>query len=248
MTSQAAAIPRSPVAPSLLAWALLLGIVFTAIRAAAMLGPVALRPLFLIHCVFMAATPWLLLSRVGRQECGIRRGGSLAIYAGALGFGIGAASVCHLLGYGLFGVTADNWFVSVANSFRAQPTPGLGLLHIYLMFTIPAILFSPFGEEIFFRGVLQRALETRFSASTATLLEAVWFGAAHLIHHRLLLTALGLTFLWKSGPLWFLLMVILSFGFATLRKKSGSVWPAVAAHAAFNATMNSFIFACIWNA
>ncbi|XLZ72845.1 CPBP family intramembrane glutamic endopeptidase [Massilia sp. SR12] len=248
MTSQAAALPSSPLAHSLLYRALLLGVAFTALRALAMLGPVAWRPLFLIHCIFMAATPWLLLSRAGRQECGIQRGGSLATYAGALAFGAAAASACHVLGYALFGTTADNWFVSVANSFRAQPTPGLGIVQIYLMFTIPAILFSPFGEEIFFRGVLQRALETRFSARTATLLEAIWFGAAHLIHHGLLLSALGLTFLWQSGPLWFLLMTALSLGLAALRKSAGSVWPAVAAHAAFNATMNTFIFSSIWNA
>jgi len=248
MTDHAAAIPRSTVSNSLLQRAVLLGLAFTALRAAAMLGPVAWRPLFFIHCLLMIATPWLLLSHEGRQAAGIRRGGSPAIYAGALAFGVAAASVCHLIGYGLFGTGADNWYVSVANSFRAQPTPGLSTFQLYLIFTIPGILFSPLGEEIFFRGVLQRALETRFSARTSTLLEGGWFGAAHLIHHGLLVTAAGVSLRWTSGPLWFLLMTGLSIGFAWLRKKAGAVWPAVAAHAAFNATMNAFIFTYIWNA
>lgn len=246
MSNRAAAISRSATSNSLLQQVVLLGLAFTALRAAAMLGPASWRPLFVIHCLFMIATPWLLLSHEGRQAAGIRRGGSLAMFAGALAFGVTAASLCHLIGYGLFGTGADNWYVSVANSFRAQPTPGLSTLQLYFIFTIPGILFSPFGEEIFFRGVLQRALETRFSARTSTLIEAGWFGAAHLIHHGLLLTAAGVSLLWKSAPLWFLLMMALSIGFAGLRKKAGAVWPAVAAHASFNATMNAFIFSYIW--
>jgi len=248
MSNRVAAIPGSSISNSLLQRVILLGLAFTALRAAAMLGPAAWRPLFFIHCLFMIATPWLLLSREGRQAAGIRRGGSPAMYAAALVFGVTAASLCHLIGYGLFGTGVDNWYVSVANSFRAQPTPGLSTMQLYLIFTIPGILFSPFGEEIFFRGVLQRSLEGRFSTRTSTLIEAGWFGAAHLIHHGLLLTAAGVSLLWKSAPLWFLLMTALSIGFAWLRKKAGAVWPAVAAHAAFNATMNAFIFAYVWNA
>jgi hypothetical protein len=60
---------------------------------------------------------------------------------GALSFGVAAASVCHPIGYGLFGTGADNWYVSVANSFRAQPTPGLSTFSLYLMFTIPGVSF-----------------------------------------------------------------------------------------------------------
>jgi uncharacterized protein len=38
------------------------------------------------------------------------------------------------------------------------------------------VLFSPIGEEIFFRGVLQRALEQRFSVNTSTSIECAAFG------------------------------------------------------------------------
>lgn len=243
MTSQANTLPRPfPLLPA----ALLLALAFTAMRAVAMFGPVYLRPLFLFHCVLMAATPWLLLSKSGRIEAGLCRAASSSGYAIAAAFGIAAASACHLIGYGLFGAGADNWFVSVGASYRSQPLPGLTMLQLHLLFTIPAVLFSPFGEEIFFRGVLQRALENRFSERIATLIESMWFGAAHLIHHGIVLSAAGVTVLWQSAPLWLLLMTGLSFGFAWLRKRYGSVLPAVAAHAAFNATMNSFIFAYLW--
>ena len=41
----------------------------------------------------------------------------------------------------------------------------MGPITLHLVFTIPALLFSPIGEEIFFRGFLQQALQTRFGTA-----------------------------------------------------------------------------------
>lgn len=240
--------PRLGSSPNaLLLWVTGFGLAFTAVRAYAMLGPVAVRPLFLLHCVVMAATPWLLLSASGRARAGIQRPQRLRWLAVAPVLGVAASAACFASGILLFDRTADNWFVSIGNSFRAQPTPGFSIVQLHLMFTIPAILFSPLGEEIFFRGVLQSAFETKLSPPVSALLESAWFGAAHLVHHGLFLTAGGLAFRPVSGALWFLLMTLLSLMFATLRKASGSVFAAVVAHAAFNATMNFFIFRYLWD-
>ena len=232
---------------SLLLWAVAIGLGFTAMRAVAMLGPVAVRPLFLLHCVLMAASPWLLLTTSGRAQAGIRRPSRKLWLAVAPFVGVAASIACFAIGYLLFGRTADNWFVSVGNSYRAQPTPNFSTIQLHLMFTIPAVIFSPIGEEVYFRGVLQRALETRFSRRLSSVLESAWFGAAHLIHHGLFLTAVGFAFRPVSGALWFLLMTLVSVAFALLRKVGNSVVPAVIAHSAFNATMNFFIFGYLWS-
>ncbi|WP_342114167.1 hypothetical protein [Pseudoduganella sp. OTU4001] len=79
MTTQAAAIPRSTVSNSLLHWAVLLGLIFSATRAAAMLGPVAWRPLFLIHHgLLMTALALTFLWKSGpeRRQRMARRGGA----------------------------------------------------------------------------------------------------------------------------------------------------------------------------
>lgn len=240
--------PRLGSSPnSFLLWAVAFGVGFTAIRAFAMLGPVAVRPLFLLHCVLMTATPWLLLTKSGRKQAGIQKSDRKLWLAVAPVVGVAASIACFAIGFLLFERTADNWFVSVGNSFRAQPTPNFSIIQLHLMFTIPAVIFSPIGEEIYFRGVLQRALETRFSPPISSAIESGWFGAAHLIHHGLLLTAAGLAFRPVSGTLWFLLMTLLSLAFAALRKVGNSVVPAVIAHSAFNATMNFFIFGYLWS-
>lgn len=228
--------------------ALILALAFAAIRAFAMLGPSNYRPLFLLHCFAMALVPWILLDVVGRAEIGLKSSIRPWEYPLSALCGAAASLVCFVVGLVLFGVTPDNWFVSVGNSFRAQPTDGLSLVQLHLMFTIPAMLFSPIGEEIFFRGFLQRALETKFNARTSALLEGTWFATVHLVHHGLVAVGTGLEFRALSGTLWFVLMLSLSCVFAWLRKRHDSIVPAILAHSAFNLVMNVFIFGFLWNA
>jgi membrane protease YdiL (CAAX protease family) len=51
-----------------------------------------------------------------------------------------------------------------------------------------------------------------------------------------------LPFTWVSGALWFMMMMGLSWFLTQCRTQGGSIWPAVAAHAAFNLVTNVTIF------
>lgn len=226
--------------------ALVLTLATISARAAAMLGPGNLRFLLPLMCIVMAALPWILLSPRGRRQIGIKRTAKPRFYAIGMAAGVFGAALCFGLGMLLFGHSADNWFVSIAGSYRPQAPPGLSQLQLHLFFTVPACLFSPIGEEIFFRGFLQRVLEQHFSKRTSTAAEAGLFALVHLCHHGIAASATGFRFLPLSGALWVGLMFGLSLAFAWLRKRSDSVLPAIASHAAFNATMNAFIFAYLW--
>lgn len=227
--------------------ALGLAVVFTMVRAFAMLGPPAYRGLFLLHCIPMALVPWLLLDKASRAQVGLKRSTRPRELPLALLYGALVAAFGFVLGYLLFDTSPDHWFVSVADSFRVQPTKGLPMVAVFLMFTIPAMIFSPIGEEIFFRGYLQRMLETRFSERASTAIEASWFAGAHLIHHGIVISAVGVGFRPLSGTLWFALMFGLSWMLASLRKRHDSILPAILAHSAHNLVMNSIIFAFLWN-
>jgi membrane protease YdiL (CAAX protease family) len=220
--------------------------VSSAMRAAAMFGPVAWRGLFMLTCIAMALLPWLLFDRAGRRRVGLQwprrpRWLVLGLLVGAL-----AASASYWLGATLYGASPDNWFVSVARNYQLQPTDGWSLLQLHLVFTTVACLFSPIGEEIFFRGVLQRVLEERHGAVRATLSEAGLFALVHLCHHGIVLTAAGAAPMPVSGALWVGQMFLLSLAFAWLRRRGDSIVPAILAHAAFNAAMNGWIFARLW--
>lgn len=225
---------------------IILAIVFASMRAVGTLGPVNLRFLLPLGFVLMAAAPWVLATRDGRREIGFKKAQRASIYLQSVVFGAAAALVCFVLGLALFGTSADNWFVSVARSFSQSANIELPTLQMYMMFTIPAMIFSPIGEEIYFRGLLQRALEERFSVRISTWIECFAFGLIHLCHHGLVLGALGLVLLPRSAPIWVVLMTLVAYLFAWLRKRSGSIYPAIAAHSAFNFTMGTCIFSALW--
>jgi len=215
-------------------------------RAAAMFGPARWRALLMVICIAMAVLPWLVLSREGRRQIGLQRPRSALWVVSGVVFGALAATFCYLFGVALFGAGQDHWFVSVARNYQLQPTHGWSLLRLHLTFTIAACLFSPIGEEIFYRGFLQKVLEDRHGARRATLMEASLFALVHLCHHGILVTGSGYQLLPVSGALWVAQMFALSLLFAWLRRRGDSILPAIVAHAAFNAAMNGWIFSRLW--
>lgn len=236
----------APSARTFITWVILLALIFASMRAVGMLGSASFRWLLPLGFVLMAATPWLLLNQDGRKQIGLTTPHRLdfvwAVAAGAL-----LALGCFLLGWALFGTSRDNWYVSIADNYRAiMNTNGFPSWKLHLIFTLPALIFSPIGEEIFFRGLLQRALEERLSARLSTTIECAAFGIVHLCHHGLLLTVTGVTLLPVSGALWVVLMFLVALHFAWLRKQSGSLYPAMASHASFNLAMNVIIFSVLW--
>jgi membrane protease YdiL (CAAX protease family) len=243
-----ALIWRSGIAPwAALALMAALAAAFGVMRFIGLLGPAPTRWMLPLSFTLMMAAPWLLLDAAGRRQIGLRRPAAPWMYAVAVLLGMLAALLCSAIGMLLFAHGADNWFVSVASSYRGNmDTSRMSLASLYLIFTIPALLFSPIGEEIFFRGMLQWALEQHCSARVATTIESAAFGLVHLCHHGLLLDAAGLHLRPLSAALWVILMFFTAVLFAAIRKRSGSLLPAMAAHAAFNAAMNAVIFSFLW--
>ncbi len=80
---------------------------------------------------------------------------------------------------------------------------------------------APLVEELIFRGVLLSALLSRMRAALAVPASAMMFGVAHLADFG---------FAWHAIPA----LVGLGLVLAWLRLRSGSLWPAVVAHAVNN--------------
>lgn len=224
-----------------------LALAFAMMRAAGMLGPAGSRWLLPLGFVFMAFTPWVLLSSEGRRHIGLAKSVSARYFAYGITSGVLAALACFVIGLALFGTAPGNWFISIASNYRKiVDTTSFTTTKLHLVFTVPAMLFSPIGEEIFFRGVLQRTLEQRLSAKVSTTIECAAFGLVHLCHHGLFLGISGITFLPLSGALWTILMFLVGWMFASIRKRSESLFPAIASHVSFNVAMNVVIFSFLW--
>ena len=220
------------------------GLLFAAIRAIGIIGTPAYRFVLPLGFFIMMLMPFIFLNNEGRRKTGFVKSNYAKYYLIAIAAGASLALVCYGLGWLLFGLSDDNWFISIKNSyFRTFDTTGMSLQQLFIIFTIPALIFSPIGEEIFFRGFLQEALATKFTYRHAMIIDSLFFALIHLFHHGIIKDQTGkINFHPLSGFIWVLLVFITAMAFALLKKKSGSIYPAIVSHAVFNMVMNVCIF------
>lgn len=166
---------------------------------------------------------------------GILWGGMMAVF-------------CFVLGWVLFKDGPDNWFVSVRDYYRANPAAAhAGVGTAFLIFTIPALIFSPLGEEIFFRGFLHEALQEKLSARASALVDSSIFGVIHIFHHGITRNGGGdIEIHVISGAMWMGLMTGAALVFSRLLTRTGSLYPVILSHAMFNLSMNAGIFTFLW--
>lgn len=211
-------------------------------RAYGMLGPPQARLWLLIQFLLMWMLPGLL-SKSGRQTIGIRKVSRPLWWLWAPLLGAVCALLSFGLGLGLFGHTADNWFIAVRDALQVPPAALAGSrAAVIAIYTVPAMLFSPIGEEIFFRGILHESFRLKWGAHVAITVNTMSFGVLHLLHHGIWRDAAGCHFRPLSGLIWVGLMTVSSWIFTLCRQNSGALWPAMLAHAAFNLVMNLTIF------
>jgi uncharacterized protein len=229
---------------SFLVVGVLAGLLFAAARAVGTIGPGAYRFVLPLGFIIMMLMPLIFLNKEGRRRTGFTKSISSLYFWYAIVAGAAMAIICYAAGLLLFGLSADNWFVSIKNSYyNRMNISGMSLMMLFIIFTIPALLFSPLGEEIFFRGFLQEALSQKISYGKAMVIDSLFFALIHLFHHGLVKDVTGLIHFYPvSGFIWVLLMFSTAMVFAWLKKRSGSIFPAVAAHAVFNFVMNLLIF------
>jgi membrane protease YdiL (CAAX protease family) len=216
----------------------------TAIRFYAVFGPPWARILFLIHFLAMWSLPFLVLTAQGRRDIGLRKqGNSLSALALSALAGACAGLAVYAAGMALYGASPDNWCVSIRDSFHlAEMRAAMPLAAAFAAVVLPAMIFSPIGEEILFRGLLQQSFARRWSVPIATVVNGLAFGLVHLHVHGLWHDAAGFHLRLVSGALMVLLMAGVSAVFTLCRLRSGSLYAAMIAHSACNLAMIGAIF------
>ncbi|MGH6953236.1 MAG: lysostaphin resistance A-like protein [Alphaproteobacteria bacterium] len=106
------------------------------------------------------------------------------------------------------------------------PRDELGWPRAALLFALIALIV-PVAEEAFFRGVLYGWLRRHWRALPSALVSAALFSLAHLMVEAML-------------P-----MLVLGLALAWIYERSGSLWPAVAAHMAQNGATLVVVFAAL---
>ena len=118
---------------------------------------------------------------------------------------------------------------------------GTSLETKFWIVTIPAMIFSPIGEEFLYRGYILKSFSDEWGPKVGQLIQAGAFAFVHLAHYGLMQFQPLLILIWIPS------MFLTALVFGWIVQKSDSLWPAVAAHAIFNLGMNAVVFLMLPN-
>ncbi len=226
--------------------ALLALAVFSAVRVILVLQANVTGSYQAVSVVFVAmiALPWLVLDRSGRRRIGLVRPTRLPWLALAGPAGAAAAGLVFVVFSLFWGTSILNPFVYIGGTYSAVVSVATESDRAisFAIFALIAVTFSPLGEELFYRGLVQHSLATSLGTNRASLVDAAAFATVHLAHFGLLYVAGVWSFAAGPGVLWFAAMFLSALLFDRLRRLSGSVFGAVVGHAGFNLGMTWVIF------
>lgn len=198
-----------------------------------------------VSILFLAmwVIPFILLSKAGREEIGIRKPKNYIwlIYSFLIGFGI--CAIMFISAKLMYGDTINNSFFYISRSY-ILPSEALiaNKFMFFLIFAVTGMTFSPIGEELFYRGVIHGSFVGQFGETKASILDSLAFALTHLAHFGIVYNAGVWSFLPIPAMLWILGMFILSQLLFICKQKSGSILGAILGHAGYNVAMIYFIF------
>jgi uncharacterized protein len=190
-----------------------------------------------------ALAPFVFLSKAGRVAIGIKKAQGFKWLLVAFLAGLGASVMLYFLGKVLYDTSYQNWYQYIGKSYKIPAD--ISAEDKQVMFGIMAItgmIFSPIGEELFFRGIVHKSFENSIGEKKASVIDGFAFALTHISHF-------GLVFVnehWAFYPIptlqWVLSMFLVSLIFYYFRKKTESLLGAIICHAAFNLGMIFCIF------
>ncbi len=191
----------------------------------------------------MIGLPFVLLTKKGRQFVAIIRSKSQWLLYSFL-LGVVSCIVVFLIGEFLYQDTPSNWFVYISKSFSAVKT-GLtddNKFVYFLIFGAVSMIFSPFGEEFLYRGIIHKSFANKFGDNKASIIDSSAFALTHLAHFGIIYSNNTWKFILIPALLWVIIIYFTGRLFHFCKAKTNSIYGAVICHAGFNLTMIYFIF------
>lgn len=196
--------------------------------------------IFICKCL----APFIFLSGSGRKKIGMTLPGRWHWIPIAFVSGMLCCAVLFWLAESLYGKGPENCFVYISRTYR-QYEMNLSANNRLLFFLIYAgvgMSFSPFGEELFYRGLDHGSFVARMGENKASIADSAAFAITHLAHFGIVYISGQWQFFIIPAMVWMTGMFLASRLFFYLKQKTGSLAGAVAGHAGFNFAMTYFIF------
>jgi membrane protease YdiL (CAAX protease family) len=194
--------------------------------------------------VLMILAPFILLTKEGRKRIGmVYPKNAAGIVLGGIS-GAGCCTLMYLLATSLFGLGEGNWFVYISKKYSTISVllNDDSRLTFFLIFSGTSMLFSPSGEELFYRGIIHESFAASFGNKVSSVIDSTAFALVHLAHFGIVYTAEGFELLPFPAFLWVISLFLSCLFFYKSRIASGSILGSIVSHAMFNLAMNYFIF------
>jgi len=194
--------------------------------------------------VTMILLPFLLLNKEGRFYAKIKSPISILSLLKSCLIGGLICYIIFLIGQFLYGNGSLHWFTYIGDTYplNFESLTSSDKTIYFIVFLMIGISFSPFGEELLYRGLIHTSFLKRFGEHGAAVIDSLAFGFVHLAHYGFYYDNNTWEFHLASGLIWMLLMFSTGMILNYCRRISDSVWGAIVAHMAFNATMTYIIF------
>lgn len=197
--------------------------------------------------MLMAVLPIIFLNKTGLKAIGLIKPKKMWQLFPFFCLGITLSLVMYFIGFELYKHNNHHWFVYIGKSYSLPPEiHGQIKFLLFLIFSFVGSIFSPIGEELFFRGFIHEAFASSFGKIKAIYFESGAFAITHLAHFGLIIENNTWQFLYLPSLLWFCFMFILGLIFNYAKIKLHSIWGAVVCHAGFNIGMTYCIFYLIY--
>jgi membrane protease YdiL (CAAX protease family) len=200
-------------------------------------------PYIALIMTISAIAPFLFLTKYGRKEIGIAKSRNFNWLFIALVCGLVASFALHFIGQILYDNSNQNWYQYIGKLYNIPTT--ITQTDKKMMFVIVAItsmIFSPIGEELFFRGIVHSSFAKSIGDKKASIVDSLAFALTHISHFGLVFINNKWDFFTIPTIIWVTSMFLVSLLFYTFRKKSGSILGAIICHSAFNLGMTFCIF------
>jgi hypothetical protein len=193
--------------------------------------------------IVSALAPFIFLTKYGLKQIGINKLQSYSWLIFAFFAGIFFSIVLYSIGDLLYGDSYSNWYKYIGKSYNIPAEISSQDRKIFfLIFASTGMIFSPIGEELFFRGIVHSSFANSVGERKASIVDSSAFAITHISHFGLVYIMNQWKLLFIPALIWVLSMFLVSMLFIYFRKKTDSILGAIICHAGFNLGMTYCIF------
>ena len=190
-----------------------------------------------------AIIPFIFLSKYGKKVIGLTKPKTFSWLILAFIIGLIFSILLYFLGELIYKNSFENWYFYIGKSYNIpSEIKANDKLIMFVIMAITGMIFSPIGEELFFRGIVHSSFAKSIGNFKASIIDSFAFALTHISHFGLVLINNEWKFFTVPTVIWVTSMFLVSILFYICRKKSGSLLGAVICHSAFNLGMIYCIF------